>query len=112
MKRLTRLLIVDDDESVALTLKAVLEQDGQKASMANSIAEVSGLLKKEPYDVALVDLRLGEEDGIDVLKLLHGRQPDCVAIMLTGFASLESAVAAIRLGAYDYLMKPCDLEEL
>lgn len=107
-----RLLIVDDDESVTFTLKAVLDQNGCRVETANSILQANTLIDAEPFDVALVDLRLGEEDGIDFLRILRDRQPDCAAIMLTGFASLESAIAAIRLGAYDYVIKPCDIEEL
>src|SRR3970040_467455 len=90
-----RLLIVDDDANVALTLQAVMEQDGYQVWSANSVEEADALITSQEVDVALVDLRLGEGSGIDVLQSLRTRQADCVPVMLTGYASLESAVDAI-----------------
>jgi DNA-binding NtrC family response regulator len=107
-----RLLIVDDDVNVAVTLQAVLEQEGYHVWAAESGAKAESLINTEEFDVALVDLRLGDADGVEVLKTLRVQQPDCMGIILTGYASLESAVEAIRQGAYDYLVKPCDLDEL
>jgi DNA-binding NtrC family response regulator len=112
MTDLARLLVVDDDPNVVRTLGAVLEREGYKVYTAGSPAEVDALTKKEQFDCAIVDLRLGKANGIDVVKKLRAKQPDCVSIILTGYASLESAVAAIRQDAYDYLFKPCDLDEL
>lgn len=112
MSKSARLPVVDDDESVTITLQAVLERDGYFVLTASSAAEVQGLLGKERFDVALVDLRLGDADGMDVVRRIRASQPGCEAIVLTGYASLESAVEAIRQGAYDYLVKPCDLDEL
>ncbi len=107
-----RLLVVDDDPNVVKTLGAVLEREGYRVYTAGSPADVDVLVKKEQFDCAIVDLRLGKANGIDVVKKLRTRQPDCVSIILTGYTSLESAVAAIRQDAYDYLFKPCDLDEL
>lgn len=107
-----RLLVVDDDENVSVTIQAVLEQEGYAVRAALTATEARALFTSEPFDAALLDLRLDDADGIDVLQELRLQQPDCSAIMLTGYASLESAVRAIRQGAYDYLLKPCDLEEL
>lgn len=106
------LLLVDDEESVLLTLKAVLEREGYRVSTAGSGAAAIDLFDSQVFDAALLDVRLEDMDGTALMKILHDRQPDCGPIMLTGFASLESAVLAIRQGAYDYLMKPCDLNEL
>src|SRR5947209_3488601 len=107
-----RLLVVDDDESVSFTMQAVLEMEGYRVRTAPSTARACELIAAELFDAALLDLRIDDEDGIELLGELRQRQPDCSAIMLTGYASLESAVRAIRQGAYDYLVKPCDLDEL
>jgi DNA-binding response OmpR family regulator len=112
MGEYARMLVADDDPSVAITLQAILEQEGHSARAATSAEEARRLIHTQPFDVALLDLRLDDADGIELLKDLRERQPDCLAIMLTGYASLETAVRAIRFGAYDYLMKPCDLDEL
>ncbi len=108
----THLLLVDDDPSVAITLKAVLEQENCMVRTSKSPTEVNDLLGHEQFHVAVVDLRLGQANGIDVLKILRGRQPDCASIVLTGYGSLETSVAALREGAYDYLLKPTNLDQL
>jgi two-component system, sensor histidine kinase and response regulator len=107
-----RIMVVDDEESVSLTMQAVLEQEGYCVQAALSALEARTLLDREQFDVVLLDLRIDNTDGIDLMREVRERQPDCVPIMLTGYASLESAVRAIREGAYDYLVKPCDLDEL
>ena len=107
-----RLLVVDDDENVSVTIQAVLEQEGYAVRTALTAGAARKLFNAEQFDAALLDLRLDDADGIEVLQELRLLQPHCSAIMLTGYASLESAVRAIRQGAYDYLMKPCDLDEL
>lgn len=106
------LLIVDDDVSVGVTLGAVLERENCRVQISRSLAEMSALLDQAKFDVALVDMRLGEESGLQALAVLQNRQPECHSIVLTGYASLESAVGALRMRAVDYLKKPCDLEQL
>jgi signal transduction histidine kinase len=108
----TTVLVVDDEESVALTIQAILRLDGHEVTAVTTGAEALRLLNEKQFDVVLTDLRLGDLDGIDVLKEVQKTSPDTAAIMLTGYASLESAIAALRSGAYDYLMKPSDVEEL
>ena len=108
----TTVLVVDDEESVAITIRAILKMDGHEVTAVTSGAEAIRLLNERQYDVVLTDLQLGDMDGVDVLKEVQRTSPDTAAIMLTGYASLESAVAALRSGAYDYLMKPSDVEEL
>ncbi len=113
MSNRRRVLVVDDEENVAVTLQAVLERAGYDVEKALSFSEAQDLIRQQRFDAALVDLRLGDNDGgLSILRDLAEQQPDCMAIMLTGFASLESAIGALRQGAYDYLIKPCDLEEL
>ncbi|HET7701738.1 MAG TPA: response regulator [Candidatus Limnocylindria bacterium] len=108
----TCVLVVDDEESVATTIEAILKLDGHDVIAVTSGAEAIRLLNERQFDVVLTDLRLGDMDGIDVLREVQRTSPDTASIMLTGYASLESAVAALRSGAYDYLMKPSDVEEL
>ena len=105
-------LVVDDEESVATTIEAILRMDGHDVTSVTTGADAVRLLNERRYDVVLTDLRLGDMDGIDVLREVQRTSPETASIMLTGYASLESAVAALRSGAYDYLMKPSDVEEL
>lgn len=106
------LLVVDDEESVAVTMGAILEMDGYTVSICTSGAEALRKLQENTYDLVLTDLRLDDVDGLSVVNQVCRVQPDTVSIILTGFASLESAIKALREGAYDYLIKPCDVEEL
>src|SRR6266545_6891750 len=108
----SRVLVVDDEQSVATTIKAILELDGNHVTAVTSGTEALNQLREHEFDVVLTDLRLDDLDGIEVLRETQRLWPDTVAIMLTGYASLESAVAAMRSGAYDYLIKPSDVDEL
>lgn len=112
MTQPARILIVDDEENLLITLQEILRREGYEVCTAATSVEVSRLIEEEEFDVAILDLRLIGMDGIEVLHALRTEQPDCAAIMLTGYASLSSAVAAMREGAFDYLVKPCDVEEL
>ena len=105
-------LIVDDEANVALTMAAILEEEGYAVSTAGSGKEALERLRHRTFDVVLTDLRLEDLDGLAVLAAVRRASPDSVTIMLTGYASLESAVKALREGAYDYLFKPCDVDEL
>jgi signal transduction histidine kinase len=107
-----RLLVVDDEESVAVTMGAILEMDGYHVDTATSGAEALKRLQDEPFDLVLTDLRLDDIDGLTIVAEVCRAQPDTVSIILTGYASLESAIKALREGAYDYLIKPCDVDEL
>jgi signal transduction histidine kinase len=108
----SKVLVVDDEQSVATTIKAILELDGSDVTAVTSGTEALAQLREHEFDVVLTDLRLDDLDGIEILRETQKLWPDTVAIMLTGYASLESAVAALRSGAYDYLIKPSDVEEL
>src|SRR5882672_9343023 len=105
-------LVVDDEESVATTIEAILRLDGHEVTAVTSGADAVRLLNQRQFDIVLTDLRLADIDGVEVLKEVQKTSPDTAAIMLTGYASLESAISALRSGAYDYLMKPSDVEEL
>jgi signal transduction histidine kinase len=105
-------LIVDDEESIVITLRGILERAGYRVDAAMTID--AGLEKAEqtPFDVVLLDLRLGSDSGLTVLERLQLRKPSPVTIILTGYGSLETSVQALRHGAFDYLLKPCDIDEL
>jgi len=107
-----RILIVDDEESVAVTMQAILEMDGHEVATAASVAEAVAAVTASEYDLVLSDLRLDDGDGLQIVGEARRRWPESVCIILTGYASLDSAVKALREGAYDYLVKPCDVEEL
>ena len=107
-----RILIVDDEESVTITMAAILEMDGYSVATALTGQAALEQIEHEVFDLVLTDLRLGDFDGMDVLAATRRKSPDTVGIVLTGYASLESAVTALREGAYDYMLKPADVEEL
>jgi signal transduction histidine kinase len=107
-----KLLVVDDEESVAITMGAILEMDGYDVEMATSGADALRKVGETTFDLVLTDLRLDDADGLTIVGEVCRQQPDTVSIILTGYASLESAIKALREGAYDYLIKPCDVDEL
>src|SRR5438105_3930849 len=107
-----RVLIVDDEESVTITMAAILEMDGYSVATALRGEEALKQIATEEFDLVLTDLRLDDFDGMDVLAAARRRSSDTIGIVLTGYASLESAVKALREGAYDYMLKPADVEEL
>ena len=107
-----RLLVVDDEESVALTVSEVLRLEGYDVAMVLSGEEAVARLQELQYDLVLTDLHMEGGDGISVLAEVRRSTPLTIAIVLTGFASLESAIAAMRQGAYDYLIKPCIIDDL
>jgi PAS domain S-box-containing protein len=107
-----RILLVDDEENVRLTIGAILSQRGFAVETAADGREAIERIGREEFDLVLTDLSMTGEDGIAVLAAVRERQPDTIAIMLTGYASLDSAIEAIRRGAYDYLTKPSNLDEM
>jgi signal transduction histidine kinase len=107
-----KVLVVDDEDSVVVTIKAILELDGYTVATTTSGVQARAMVRDVEYDLVLTDLRLEDGDGLDVLKAVRENYPETVTIMLTGYASLESAIQALRAGAYDYLVKPSEVEEL
>src|SRR5213593_3155824 len=112
MREQPKVLVVDDEESVVVTIKAILQLDGYNVATTTSGARARKMVRDVEYDLVLTDLRLEDGDGLDVLKAVRESYPETVTIMLTGYASLESAIQALRAGAYDYLVKPSEVEEL
>ena len=108
----SRVLIVDDDESVRITTSAILEQEGYEVATAADGREALEMAARHHYDLVLTDLRMEDMDGITLLHELQTRHPNVVTIVLTGYASIESSIDALRQGVYDYLVKPCMVEDL
>jgi len=105
-------LIVDDEINIQEILSMLLEESGFQVDRASSYKEALELLENDYYDLALLDLRLPDGSGIDVLRKLKEKNPKTEAVIITAFASSDTAVEAIKLGAYDYLSKPFELNEL
>jgi signal transduction histidine kinase len=108
----TRVLILDPETGVRETLAAVLRNEGHAVRAAESVDEVRELLAEDAFDLALIDLYLSGDDGADPLAELRRLAPETIVIVLTGYATLESALRALHSGAYAYLVKPTDVEEL
>jgi signal transduction histidine kinase len=108
-----RVLVVDDEEPVMLGIQGILQLDGYEVIGAVTAASAIELLRSQHFDVVLTDMQLDDGmDGIELVREARSQSADAVSIMLTGYASLDSAVNALREGAYDYLVKPCDILEL
>jgi len=100
------ILIVDDEEVVRLShLRSLLGTDCN-AQVAEGGNEALRVMEQHPFDVILLDLRMPDLDGMDVLKIIKQRWPDSEVVVITGYPTIESAKEAVRLGAYDYLAKP------
>src|SRR5712691_7715138 len=107
-----RLLVVDDDDQLRQTLVRRFQRQGMEVSDAANGAAALGKAEQARFDLALLDLHLPDTTGIDLLGKLKERQPELEAVMLTAHGSIETAIQAMKLGAYDYLTKPFHLPEL
>ena len=107
-----RLLLVDDDKPFLTRLGRAMEARGFQVQMCESIAEAQASVKVTPPDFAVVDMRLGDGNGLDVIAAIHKVKPDCKAIILTGYGNIATAVTAVKMGAVDYLSKPADADEV
>ena len=110
--RNNKILIVDDEESILMMLRKDFEEEGYQVMTASSGEEAIGKLQNIPFDMVISDLAMPGADGIAVLNEAKKINPDIIAIILTGYGDMTSAIEALRLGADDYLLKPCDTEEL
>jgi two-component system response regulator RegA len=106
------LLIVEDDAAFARVLKRSFERRDYRALVAASLEEAQDLLKTESPSRAVVDLKLGTASGLAVVQALHQHDPDMLIVVLTGFASIVTAVEAIKLGACNYLVKPSNTDDI
>jgi two-component system response regulator AtoC len=112
MSESVRVLIVDDEEIVRESLCGWLRNDGHAAATAAEGATALDMLRAEPWTVVLLDLKMPGLDGLQVLEEARKLRPDATYVMMTAFATVDTAVSAMKLGAFDYLVKPFDPEEL
>ncbi|HEX4194291.1 MAG TPA: ActR/PrrA/RegA family redox response regulator transcription factor [Stellaceae bacterium] len=104
------LLIVDDDEPLCQRLARAMERRGFVVQTAESVAAGTRLASERAPAFAVVDLRLGDGSGLDVVKVIRGSRPAARIVMLTGYGNIATAVAAVKAGAVDYLPKPVDAD--
>ncbi|MBN2460906.1 MAG: sigma-54-dependent Fis family transcriptional regulator [Candidatus Cloacimonetes bacterium] len=107
-----KVLLVDDNENMQFILKNLLTEEGFEFLAATNGLEALNMVQKDLPDLVLLDIRLPGMDGIEVLKKLKESEPDLLVIMITAYGDVKSAVKAIKIGAYDYITKPFDNEEL
>ena len=106
------ILVIDDEEGMCLYLKSLLSDDGYKVKTISSPLKVIPALRKERFDIIISDIRMPELDGVSLLKEILAMSPDQPVIMITAYGSIESAVEAIKLGAYDYITKPFQADQI
>jgi two-component system response regulator PilR (NtrC family) len=109
---LDRILIVDDEKGMRDLLSIMLRNDGYKVDSAESANRARDLILKTSYDLIISDIAMPDGSGVDVLRAAKETQPDTIVILITAYASTESAIEALKLGAYDYIIKPFDVEEM
>ncbi len=107
-----RALVVDDEVNIRKALTLLLAETGFETYQGSGLAEAGLLIAQHYFDLAIVDLRLGDGSGIDLLKELKDISPDTVVLIITAFASTETAITAMKLGAYDYVTKPFNIDEI
>jgi two-component system NtrC family response regulator len=108
----SRILVVDDERNYLLVLRELLERAGYQVDVADKPLEALKLAHHRSFDAALLDLRMGELDGVEVMARLHRIDPDIGVVIMTAYASVPTAVDAIKAGAADYVMKPFDNDAL
>lgn len=113
MHKLNRLLIVDDEESIRLTLPRILQERGFDVKVAASVPEAIQKIQDYEFDALLSDLNIGQQgDGFVVVRAMRQVNPHCVTVILTGYPGFETAVQGIRHQIDDYIVKPADIDFL
>jgi len=106
------LLLVDDDEPFVKRLARAMEKRGFEVETAESVTAGRAIATARPPAYAVIDLRLEDGNGLDVVEIIRERRPDCRIVVLTGYGAIATAVAAVKIGATDYLSKPADANEI
>jgi two-component system response regulator HydG len=112
MKEKPRILVVDDEESIRMMLRAVLEEEGYEIIEAADGPEAVKAVEQNPLDLILLDIRMTTMDGIETLTEIRKISPFVPVLMMTAYATVKTAVEALKAGAFEYLAKPLDIEEL
>jgi two-component system response regulator PilR (NtrC family) len=108
----SRILVVDDEESIREFLEIMLKKDGFEVSLAEDGARAKEMIQKKAYDMVISDLQMPNMNGIELLKFVKDTAPDTVFMLITAFGTTETAVEAMKMGAYDYLTKPFKIDEV
>ncbi|WP_372892936.1 ActR/PrrA/RegA family redox response regulator transcription factor [Rhodosalinus sp.] len=106
------LLIMDDDESFLRRLAKAMEKRGFEVEIAGTVAEGKAIVDSRPPAYAVLDLRLEDGNGLDVVEQLRAARPEARIVVLTGYGAIATAVAAVKVGATDYLSKPADADDV
>ena len=112
MKHTAAILVIDDEQRMCDSLRLLLEPNGFDVHTANTASEAYGAMAQCKFDVFLVDMFLEETDGFEIMEQVLKVEPDAPIIVITGNATMETAIKALKMGAYDYLKKPFEPEEL
>lgn len=104
-----RILLVDDESAILRTFRYCLEDEGYSVATANSAAQADTLMQRQVFDLCFLDLRLGEDNGLDVLAQMRIQAPWMRVVIVTAHSAVDTAVDAIQAGAADYLVKPAVL---
>ena len=112
MDKNPRILVVDDDETIRTTMKAILQDEGYLVDLAANGKEAIQKTQEKSYNIALLDIRLPDMEGVELLKLLKDGIPRTRKIMVTGYPSMQNAISALNKNAEAYLLKPVDVEKL
>lgn len=111
-EELPKILVVDDERGPRDLLETALSEKGFSVKVAKSGKQALQLIDAQSYDLVLSDLKMPDMSGLDLLRKIRERSPETLVILITGYATLDSAIDAIREGAYDYLTKPFQIDEL
>ena len=112
LSKKARIIIIEDDKDILDSLKEIIKSDGYEVDTASNGEEGIKKCRANSFDLALLDIKLPGIDGTEVLEILHKEFPEMVKIMITGYPSLENAVASLKKGADAYLMKPVNPSRL
>ncbi len=112
MKKQARIIIVDDDENIRTTMKAILEDEGYIVDLATTGNEAIEMTQERAYNVALLDIRLPDMEGVELLKQIKNIVPRTRKIMVTGYPSMQNAISALNKNSDAYLVKPVEVEKL
>jgi len=112
MDEATRILIIDDDENILKVLQAILEDEGYLVETADTAKKGIEKSEKAFYNLALIDVRLPDMEGIELLSKLHDSKPKMRKIIVTGYPTLQNAISAVNKGADAYVMKPFEVEKI
>lgn len=112
MEQQAYILVVDDEGAIRYSITKTLQRVGYHVEAAASGEEALEMMKNQDYDVVLTDIRMPGPTGVELLSKIKEQAPDAVVILLTGYASLETAIESLRLGAHDYLVKPSSSQDI